>query len=622
MPSAIGLSFAVSDSAEALSITAEWGYYRPAKSEKETTPTGRPKNVWKRRPVKASHTFPLQEGELGPWSPEPEEQGGVEVRGRCRRRDGAWSLTLFLINNQEEPLDNKDLAWIFQPRLTVAAPDLAPVFVQRPTHEDVSRLQAEDAAMRLLYRNVVEFAVGHGVAVHAAVAPETPHRATKLETRVIPTYAVERMDPPRPEDVPEMMTAVFDMKTLGETEMGAFAPQLTPLLDAYRAWIAAQAARLEKPTPDLRPFLDRARDNLAECRAALARMTAGVALLDSDSQAAQAFRFANEAMRQQRVHSIYARAVRQGKNPALDDIDQPAARSWRPFQLAFILLNIAPFVDPTHAERGDLVDLLWFPTGGGKTEAYLGVAAFAMGIRRLQRGRYHLGYEGVTVLMRYTLRLLTLQQFQRATTLIAACELIRRGDPAVWGDEPFRIGLWVGQRSTPNYTADAAAIVKSQLAGGDYSASYSGSVGGSGTPHQLTTCPWCGRPISFNEIEVESFAAGRGRTIQYCSDDLGECPFSRRQAPGEGHPDCGRGRGDLPPPADADHRHRRQIRPDALERGDANVVWPGDGAVRAARLPLARHAGAVPDAPGAGQAAGDEAARRRQPAPARPDHPG
>lgn len=536
MPSSIGLSFAVIDTVNQIRVTAEWGYYRPDKSDTETTPTGRPKSVWKRRPVQANHTFALQEGELGPWLPEPDEQGGVEVRGRCRRRDGAWSITLFLINNQEEPFERKDLAWIFQPRLIVVAPDMAPVFVQRPTNENLSKLQAEDIAMRMLYRNEVEFAVGHGVAVHATVSPELPHQATRLETRVIPTYEVERMDPPRPEDVPAMLTAVFDMEVLSKTEMGDFAPKLTPLLDAYEAWIEERAAEIRNPKPDLQPYLERAKENLEECRTALTRMKNGISLLDSNPQAAQAFQFANQAMHQQRIHSIYARAVRQGKNPSLtEEIDVPRARSWRPFQLAFILLNLAAFVDPTHAERAELVDLLWFPTGGGKTEAYLGVAAFAMGIRRLQKDQFDLGYEGVTVLMRYTLRLLTLQQFQRATTLMAACEIIRRGDPATWGEEPFRIGLWVGQSSTPNRTEDAAAVVKNAL-NNDFQTTYSGSVGGSGTPYQLTTCPWCGREISFNDIQVDTFAAGHGRTLQYCSDEMGRCPFSKRQSPDEGIP--------------------------------------------------------------------------------------
>ncbi|MCL5960650.1 MAG: DISARM system helicase DrmA, partial [Chloroflexi bacterium] len=183
-------------------------------------------------------------------------------------------------------------------------------------------------------------------------------------------------------------------------------------------------------------------------------------------------------------------------------------------------------------------DLLWYPTGGGKTEAYLGLSAYVMGLRRLQGeigGRT--GEYGVAVLMRYTLRLLTLQQFQRATALICACEMIRRetlgnGDER-WGREPFRIGLWVGQRMTPNSTEQSAEAVRQ-----DHGQFHHGSaIGGVGSPAQLTNCPWCGEKIDpGRDIKVETFAGGRARTLIHCGDQLGHCEFSRRKASGEGLP--------------------------------------------------------------------------------------
>ncbi|MGB1252364.1 MAG: DISARM system helicase DrmA [Candidatus Promineifilaceae bacterium] len=542
MPSSIGLSFAVREDVNALRVAVEWGYYRPTKSDTLVTKAGNPKRVWQREQVRSVKTVDLVNGRFLAWKPLTEEGAteptAVEVRGRCRARAGGRSVSLFLVNNQNEPVrgsGSKDLAWIFQPRLTVTAANGGDaIFIQRPTYEKIDKLEPEDKSMRMLYRRTVEFAVGHGVAVETSVSPVSPFRAVKLQTETMPIYEVERMDPPSAEEIPG---AVFDMQTLAETEMGGFSALLEPLAAAYERWIDQRETEVLNPTADLKPYLDAAENNIKGCRTALQRMRVGIALIDSDKQAAAAFQFANRAMWQQRIHSIYARLVRQGHKPKLAEIDQSRSRSWRPFQLAFVLLNMPGFVDPTHQARIDFTDLLWFPTGGGKTEAYLGAAAFAMGIRRLHRDRYPLGYAGVAVLMRYTLRLLTLQQFQRATTLIAACELIRRQDVKTWGAEPFRIGLWVGNSSTPNRTNESAEIVK-QKRSGDWDVNYSGNAGsrGTGTPYQLTTCPWCGRALDYNQIRVESYAKGHARTLQFCSDPKGKCDFSARKAPTEGIP--------------------------------------------------------------------------------------
>ena len=191
---------------------------------------------------------------------------------------------------------------------------------------------------------------------------------------------------------------------------------------------------------------------------------------------------------------------------------------------------------PDRAESCDATaDLLWFPTGGGKTEAYLGLTAYTLAIRRLQGTvAGHDGMHGVAVLMRYTLRLLTLQQFQRAAALICACEVIRREANAagrsVWGDAPFRIGLWVGQRVTPTRTAQSAEVIKQVQ-------SSPRATGGIGSPIILTSCPWCGAPINPRlHMAVETAVAGLGRTLVYCGDSTGACPFAAPNAPREGLP--------------------------------------------------------------------------------------
>ena len=322
------------------------------------------------------------------------------------------------------------------------------------------------------------------------------------------------------------------------------------------------------------PYQTPGQTALERCREALRRIEAGLTLLPEDEQAAEAFRFANLAMWQQRVHTIVS--LRRRRDEPVDEraIDVPANRSWYPFQLAFVLLNLPGITRLDHKDRSEdaeaVADLLWFPTGGGKTEAYLGLSAYTMGLRRLQgpvAGRS--GEQGVAVLMRYTLRLLTIQQFQRATALICACEVIRRGDEKKWGKEPFRIGLWVGQKTTPNTTDQAAEAIQQEHGG-----KYKGR--GSGSPAQLTNCPWCGSKIDpGRDIKVEVYAKGRCRTVSSCGDVLGPLPVQRQELAAGGHPGRRGGRGDLPPPADPADRHGGQVRPDAVERQGPDALRPG-----------------------------------------------
>jgi hypothetical protein len=214
-------------------------------------------------------------------------------------------------------------------------------------------------------------------------------------------------------------------------------------------------------------------------------------------------------------------------------LDEPKNRSWRLFQLAFVLLNLPSLTDLHHPDRSHetdaVADLLWFATGGGKTEAYLGLTAYTLALRRLQgevEGRR--GDHGVAVLMRYTLRLLTLQQFQRAAALLCACETIRCADVGTWGETPFRLGLWVGNKTTPNTLAAAANALRQKNMGGKPSAS--------GTPHQITSCPWCGSEIKEKHLRVYEPPSDIGRCVTYCGDDLGRCEFSEAKAPREGLP--------------------------------------------------------------------------------------
>ena len=543
LPSSIGMTFSVEGAAQALKVSAFWGQYlREVREDRIDERTGNPIRVWKRYPRGGTVEIALREGAIGAVAPD-EEFPDVYLQGQIRNRDGHWIVTLFLINAQEEARP-KDASHIFQPVLTVESAEGKAVFRKRATVSSESDL--EEQLMAMLYRRHVEFAVGHGVSVHAEVSQESPDRAVSIRTEFIPRYEVPRTSPPTERDADKnpafakLKGLVLDMKELAEVEASQVGAALAPLTAAYREWIEREARKLDDPNEGLADFDAAARMAIKNCQQTLERIEAGLQLLQHDSQALEAFQFMNRAMWLQRTHSIYAEQVRRGSQPDFDkDIDQPVNRSWRPFQIAFILLNLPGVTKLDHPERSEspeaIADLLFFPTGGGKTEAYLGLAAYTMGLRRLQgtiAGRR--GDEGIAVLMRYTLRLLTIQQFQRATALICACEAIRRksleqGD-ARWGKTPFRIGLWVGRRTTPNRTDDAAEAIK-QARGNQYLG------GGQGSPYQLTSCPWCGSAIEAGKhLDAKAYPHGTARTLTYCGDKFGQCLFSRRQAPDEGLP--------------------------------------------------------------------------------------
>jgi hypothetical protein len=536
-PSSFGLTFCVDAKAKELQITARWGHYAKLHSETLTTAAGNKKLVWKRTQREGiSEPIKLKAGKIR-WSPD-KEFPDVQVQGVVRKRDHFWSVTLFLVNGQEEPKKLRDGAWLFQPELIVESPTHEPIFHKAPSRRDPGKMDpvtyAEEQEMDMLYQHCVEFGVGHGISIHAECAEGAHKRAVRLSTRVVPTYEVPKTTPPTADDFPLLAGLVVDMKELAETSPSDLHQKIRPLLTAYEAWIKYKETELD--FPEMKDYKESGKESLERCRKALSRIEEGLNLLAEDENAAEAFRFANLAMWQQRIRTLYSLKRRRDEDVDLKTIDVAANRSWYPFQLAFVLLNLPGITKLDHNDRVGgseaLADLLWFPTGGGKTEAYLGLSAYTLALRRLQgtiAGRS--GQHGVGVLMRYTLRLLTIQQFQRATALICACEVLRRADEKKWGKEPFRIGLWVGQKTTPNTTEQAAEAIQ-QAHGQKFK-----MVKGSGSPAQLTNCPWCGSKIDpGRDIKVEGYAKGRSRTLTYCGDVLGRCPFSAKQSPQEGIP--------------------------------------------------------------------------------------
>jgi Helicase conserved C-terminal domain len=540
-PASIGLSFSVEQEATGILLTARWGQYLRRHSEIVTNTRGQPVTIWKRyQRGSGPHLIELREGPIDIWRPEPDEQPEVHVKGLVRHANDRWIVTLFLVNGQKEPKRLRDQAWLFQPELIVESPGNAPIFRQRNGIE-LERSTPEERATAMLYRHHVSFAIGHGISVHAETLPGDTTCAYQLETRVVPSYDIPRTESPSEAELPALQGLVLDMQVLAMSTPSELPTLLQPLVTAYATWIEAQEQRLTDPSSDLVCYVEVAHEVLNQCRRTLERIQSGIRQLETDASARQAFQFMNRAMWLQRIHALYAEERRRDSSATLADMDKSINRSWRPFQLAFILLNLPALTDLHHSERsaqaGAIADLLWFPTGGGKTEAYLGLTSYTLAIRRLQgviEGRS--GQDGVAVIMRYTLRLLTLQQFQRAASLICACEMLRRADSAIWGTTPFRLGLWVGQRSTPNTTQDSERAIEEERGIRSTPTAF-GGFANIGSPHQLTHCPWCGAPIDAGKnIVIERYSQGRSRTLTYCGDPYGQCMFSKAKSPNEGLP--------------------------------------------------------------------------------------
>lgn len=494
-PSSIGISFLLGAETEEISVSVSWGDYLREKDDGGTL-------VWRRyarsadvNGLKVNTSGPLEQIVLSPNSENPKgisitgvDDPEITLNGVVHDFSDYRAVSVFLVNRRtkgELGDRSKDERWIYQPKIVIKAPDNNPVFVAKNLSEEplVAGDDGEQATNALLYRHAREFATGHGVAADWDSPPNGDSRTTKIYTEFMPSYEVPMLIAP----AKQASGAVLDMKDLAQVQSAAELEQmLAPLVEAYEVWVSetknASMAVAIQDDPQLR---DAAMENISRCEECATRIRAGLALLSQDAHVRSAFQFANTVMWDQRVHSIWAAANRRvGEvSGSSSTHDKSENRTWRPFQIGFILLNLVGIADEDSGERR-LVDLLWFPTGGGKTEAYLGLAAFTLGLRRLRGDRHGMSAgAGVSIIMRYTLRLLTVQQFQRAAALICACELQRRRDESKWGTEPFQIGVWVGRGTTPNTYAESQRTLE-DLA--------DGKKPREGSPVQLVSCPRCG----------------------------------------------------------------------------------------------------------------------------------
>lgn len=433
---------------------------------------------WRRQAhvIRVNVALPSARVDLAPFGAPP----GVRLHIRTAPWPGGTLATLTLLNqaepDEDEGRNGVERLTLFQVRIEIR-PRPATVLVARPSRRAV--LDEDDRSTALLYRSAHEFATGHTCSVEWTTGSD-PATADMVATSWIPTATVPAtsaaghtlFDALRRDEQLKPLSA----RWLATAETQHLMPALQLLPATYERWIEdreAEAAALPAGSRD------QARRNIARCREICARMADGAARIVGDTNMMRAFRLANLAM-----------ALQHGWDP---ERSKRGPLEWRPFQLGFILLAAASVADREHPERR-IMDLLWFPTGGGKTEAYLALIAFLAFYRRLSSSDEPDAGAGVAAIMRYTLRLLTTQQFARAASVLLACEAIRRGripEAAVsrreLGGTPFSIGLWVGGEAVPNKVSAAAAAL--------------GGAPDQPTPKQLVVCPACHSSLTWEHNE-------------------------------------------------------------------------------------------------------------------------
>ena len=376
----------------------------------------------------------------------PEELLNVRMMSRPISSTGQTLVTIAITNISKQHSPSSAL---FQTELSISALDSKSqgCILPYPESSGSENSDEELASYELLYRHDQTFAIGHGCAADWCSSPaEGKQRIARVFSQIIPTYETASITPDIiKQDGQPLSVSMEALSKLQGSKDNDGVIQLQELIHEYQTWITQKASTI--PLLTNKQLQKTAERHLKDCRLCLQRMQTGLNLLtgvdDKSELAREAFRLANMAMFTQQRHTFREPrypVVKAGK--ALFPEFQPNSKAggqWRAFQIGFLLMSIASCVNREDPFRED-VDLIWFPTGGGKTEAYLALTAFTMFYDRLARGE---DCFGVQVLMRYTLRLLTTQQFTRAATLICAMENIRQQRNDL-GDQPYSIGLWVG----------------------------------------------------------------------------------------------------------------------------------------------------------------------------------
>jgi len=449
----------------------------------------------------------------------------IEAYARPYGNENQQLITVCLINRSTKSKFDAESV-IFQSEFSVKLSSESTACKVLPyPGPDYSNLDEEEQALELLYRSEKTYAVGHGCASDWAVNQNgdvTEISAVNFPFIEVPSTTPDIQDKNgRPIEISmAVLAGLIDGKDGFD--------ELYRLVKAYNEWISDKKQEVQQLEPHFRPTAEK---HLEICKKCSKRIDEGIRYLKDNPEILRAFQLANRAMLLQQLRSTrnprkaffnktQGKLFYEESISTIDFSDIPEGKGkWRAFQIAFILMTLKSTSEGSDPER-DTVELIWFPTGGGKTEAYLGLSAFSMLLRRLRNPQD----AGTDIIMRYTMRLLTTQQFQRASTLICALEYIRRKHPSELGSKKFSIGLWVGRDSTPNTREAAISILR------DLTTSRKESV----NKLILDKCPWCGAqmgPIKYekgtpsNAPKVIGYSHEGNTVVFRCPDT--NCDFNR-----------------------------------------------------------------------------------------------
>ncbi len=491
-PSSAGLSFAVRADGNKPSLRAriQGARYRAESSDSDDQGARSKRGKkWRRHAHMAEITLDLEEIRAGAVPSLSLGEYGLPGTS-LHLRIAPWADVLLItlaVTNDARPAEAKsraanEEATLFQVSLAVEC-ERDCKFVPKPDRSGVASLDDDAKSSALLYRNVQQWAVGHTCS--ATWEESSDDTVERVRTSWFPESTVHVVSAAGDAEFQnELARTPLDAAWLASQECTCLCDGLSTFVDAYSDWIGKTEGQIAA-LPD--QLSEQGSLHMQRCRDAETRMRRGIELLRQSPEALDAFRMANAAL---------ALQYSWRKDP------EPPALTWRPFQLGFALLCLESIADAGSADR-ETMDLLWFPTGGGKTEAYLLLTAFTIFLRRIRAKGDPRG-AGVTTFMRYTLRLLTIQQFERAAALICACEMVRLGEADSGAarlpdhfptDTPISLGLWVGEGATPNSLAGAEKALDN---------------GGESTPEQLRSCPCCHGPLSW------SIARDKSRTEVRC----------------------------------------------------------------------------------------------------------